>query len=86
MLSIEHYIKISIKRCTTVIEWLTHSNGDFQCKENFKESAVQQLLKADRSPSISKEHHFVTNREVFSKSRITHRQYRRYIPKVDSSW
>ena len=42
-----------MKRCTTVIEWLTCADGDFQCKENFNESAVRQSLKADRSPSIS---------------------------------
>ena len=41
-----------MKRCTTVIEWLTCADGDFQCKENFNESAVRQSLKADRSPSI----------------------------------
>ena len=37
-----------MKRCTTVIKWLTHANGDFQCNENFNESAVRQSLKADR--------------------------------------
>ena len=43
-----------MKRCTTVIEWLTYADGDFQCEENFNnQSAVRQLLKADRSPSIS---------------------------------
>ena len=35
------------------IEWLTHSNGDFQYEENFNESAVRQSFKADRSPSAS---------------------------------
>ena len=42
-----------MKRCTTVIEWLTHAYGDFQCNGNLNESAVRQSLKADRSPSIS---------------------------------
>ena len=27
-----------MKRNTTVIEWLTYADGDFQCKENFSES------------------------------------------------
>ena len=42
-----------MKRCTTVIEWLTRANGDCQCKENFNKSAVRQSSKADLSPSIS---------------------------------
>ena len=33
-----------MKHCKTVIEWLTHANGDLQCKENFNESAVRQSL------------------------------------------
>ena len=31
-----------MKLCTTVIERLTHANGDFQCEENFNESAFLQ--------------------------------------------
>ena len=42
-----------MKRFMTDIEWLAYANGDFQCNENFNESAVRQSLKADRSPSIS---------------------------------
>ena len=34
-----------MKRCTTVIEWLTYADGDFQCKENYNKSAVRQSLK-----------------------------------------
>ena len=42
-----------MKRFMTDIEWLAYANGDFQCKENFNESAVRQSLKTERSPSIS---------------------------------
>ena len=35
-----------MKRCTTVIEWLTHAYEDFQYNGNFNESAKRQPLKA----------------------------------------
>ena len=53
--SIEHYIKISMKRCTAVLKWLTNANGDFQCagKGSCNESAVQQSLNADCSANTA---------------------------------
>ena len=52
--SIVNYIKNSMKRCTAVIEWLTHAtNGDFQYKGNFNESAVGQALNAIQQSSKS---------------------------------
>ena len=44
-----------MKRCTTVIKWLTYANGDFQCtgKRSFNGSAVRQSLKADCSANTA---------------------------------
>ena len=45
-------MKITMKRCTTVIKRLTYAYGDFKLKGNFNESAARQSLKADHNPSI----------------------------------
>ena len=42
LLSIENLKKF--QSCTTVIGWLTHFPGDFQCKENFNESAIRLII------------------------------------------